>query len=100
MSAFRAGLRCRIVRPIYGWESLADHYVGRTVRLAHSTDRRGSIGNTWYFLAEPRLPADRQLADAFNCGYLWVQESAIAPISGRFGAWYREAKAKWPQERV
>lgn len=100
MSTFKTGMLCRVVRPIYGWESVADQYVGRTVRLTRSFDQRGSIGNTWYFLAEPRLPIDHQLADAFNSGYLWVQEATIVHVSGRFGAWYREAKAKWPQEHV
>lgn len=100
MSAFRAGLRCRIVRPIYGWESTAALYMGKTLRITRSVNKGGHIGRAWYFEMEPKLPDSHELAEAFNSGYLWVQEVAITPTGLGFGAWYRKVEGRWPQEHV
>lgn len=97
MSRFREGMRCKIVQPIYGWESVAAEYMGRTVVLGRSTSRTDA-GTAWYFKLEPKFPRGHVLADAFNNGWLWVQEASIRPRG--FSVWVADMEARWPQEHA
>lgn len=96
MSRFRAGQRCKIVGPIYGWEVYKREYMGRTIRLRREFTYSDSYPR-WYFVADPPITNSHDNA-AYNNGYLWIHETSLRPTG--FGAWVSSVEERWPREHV
>lgn len=100
MRAFTAGMRVKVVRPIYGWHQHAAEYIGRTFVLLRRIEPDGAddrFSPRWYFEADPPIRGTIN-DDAYNGGYLWVEEASLQRRG--FAMWVADMEARWPREHA